>query len=73
MNIYHLSLVRSVDWDEYYAFVVVADSEEEARKFAACNGGGTNWLDVKEVTCVAVGRACSEIAAGVLTGSSNRG
>ena len=73
MKIYHLSRVDEVDYDEYDAFVVIASSEDEARNFAAYNGGGSNWLDVKEVTCVTVGRACRAVAAGILLGSFNAG
>jgi hypothetical protein len=75
MNIYHLSRVGRIDYGEFDAFVVVAPSEDEARKFAnekACDEGKI-WTDNKLVTCEVVGRARSAIASGILLGSFNAG
>ena len=74
MYLYHLS-TNCGDYDSYDAFVVAARSEEEARNFAneQFADEGPIWMDVKLASCVVIGRACSNVTAGVVLGSFNAG
>lgn len=59
MNIWHLGIIGG-EWDPWYdtaeGFVVIADSEDEARALADANGGNENekrrpWLDPSLTFC----------------------
>lgn len=48
LNIYHLWRTDDIDWDEYSDFVVIAESEDEARRTSPRDGDGpigNNALD----------------------------
>ena len=59
---------QEVDYDECDSFVIAANSEQEARDFANEDAGGEGriWNDLKRVSCVVIGQACSNITAGVI-------
>ena len=50
MKIYHLYRIDSVDYDEYDAMIIVANSAKDARKEAHIDF----WTDPKRVKCVEV-------------------
>ena len=47
MKIYLVERTDKIDWDEYDSFVVVAESDENARKLVANENG--NWSRVTEI------------------------
>lgn len=57
MNLYLLNRIGGCGYDEYYGFVVRAESAEMARYIASQAHGdeGTDvWLDPKSSTCVGI-------------------
>ena len=82
MNIYHVYRDdEDVDWDEHAGFVIVADSEEEARaiaheiaqKHASSWQKNQNWMDSNFAHCCLVGQACLVIKRGVILECYNAG
>ncbi len=53
-------------WDEYAAFLIAANSEEDARQIANHENGGGKWVDDKFAKCRHVGEATSAIERGVV-------
>lgn len=62
---------EDVNWDEYYGFVIVAASADDARAIANASDigfteGQNIWLDASRVDCKLIGNACRDQEAGVI-------
>lgn len=80
MLIYHLSRIGGADFEEYADFIIVASSEEEARKFAHEEDDWlrkfkkkSDWLNPEDSTCRVIGKALPEMVSGVVVGVCNYG
>jgi len=76
VHIYLLSQdARLPGYEQYDAFVIVASSEEEARRLANGRAAdeGKIWDDLSIVSCVRLGCASETAPQGIVLGSYNAG
>lgn len=83
MNLYLITTTEPYGYDEFDAFVVAAETETAAGRFAAerANWGAlvgieasdTCWGNRERSTCVVVGTAAPDVAPGVVLASFNAG
>ncbi len=70
-KIYLLMAKQSVDYDSYSGHVVIANTEDEARKICPYANEGNIWVDKKGSTCVELGKTNNK--AGLILSSFHAG
>lgn len=75
MNIYLLERKGSIGYDEYYGFVICANSEQRAREIANVRHSdeGKIWNDREKVKVEEVGTAYALAEEGIILDSFNAG
>jgi len=74
VNIYLLEGLRDTGYDSYNGFVVIADTEEEARALPGRGGdesdfeqdGLTYWVNPKTSLCTLIGTALPDAGRGIV-------
>lgn len=76
LNIYHLARLGVTHYDEVSDFVVIAASQDEARRMAsddAGDEGAYTWVDPADSSCVAIGTALPDAVPGPVVRSFHAG
>jgi len=68
MNLYLIERTDEIDYDEYDAFVIAAENENDAHKFCIFRAGLSS-----PPTCKKIGIATTDVVAGIVLGSFNAG
>lgn len=76
LNIYHLARLGVTHYDEVSAFVIIAASQDEARRMAsddAGDEGAYTWVDPADSSCEVLGTALPEAVPGPVVRSFHAG
>lgn len=76
LNIYHLARKGVTRYDEASAFVVIAASQDEARRMAsddAGDEGAYTWVDPADSSCEVIGTALPDAVPGPVVRSFHAG